>query len=371
MKKKSNLYQSMISFNEVMSVYKKLRCSTKNKKEVIDFSLNLNQFLLDILRKLNNRCYSFGRYRIFLIREPKYRLIMSEKMSDKIVNHLFTRMCLGCLENSLVSMNVATRKCKGSKEAYNLFIKYINKLMYKSKDIYVLKIDISKYFYNINHEMLLDMVKEKIKDKEVISFLSYILDSTNSEYVNNDIRRVVSNEKFRVSKKNISEFEKKKLYSELDSIPIYKSGYGLPIGNYSSQILAVFYLNKVDHFIKEVLGCKNYIRYMDDLVIIDTDYNKLKEYKKIITKEIEKYDLKVNEKSSIFKIRSGVNFLGYNFKVRKGIVIRYRTDTIKRVNRRLRNLKVYNYEMYLKSYASYKGYFIMCNTSVRDKYMSC
>ena len=62
MKKKSNMYQSMISFNEVKDIYKKLRCSTKNKKEVIDFSLNLNQFLLDILRKLNNRCYSFGRY---------------------------------------------------------------------------------------------------------------------------------------------------------------------------------------------------------------------------------------------------------------------------------------------------------------------
>ena len=81
MKRKSNMYQSMISFNEVKDVYKKLRCSTKNKKEVINFSLNLNQNLLDILRKLNNRCYSFGRYRIFLIREPKYRLIMSENMS--------------------------------------------------------------------------------------------------------------------------------------------------------------------------------------------------------------------------------------------------------------------------------------------------
>ena len=100
---------------------------------------------------------------------------------------MFTKVCLGCLESSLISGNVATRKNKGSKEAYNLFIKYINKLMYKSKDIYVLKIDISKYFYNINHEILLNMVKEKIKDKEIISFLSYILDSTNSEYVNNDI----------------------------------------------------------------------------------------------------------------------------------------------------------------------------------------
>ena len=370
MKKKSNLYQSMISFNEVVSVYKKLRCSTKNKKEVIDFSLNLNQFLLDILRKLNNRCYSFGRYRIFLIREPKYRLIMSEKMSDKIVNHLFTKVCLGCLENRLVSMNVATRKDKGSKEAYNLFIKYINKLMYKSKDIYVLKIDISKYFYNINHEILLDMVKEKIKDKEVISFLSYILDSTNLEYVNNDIRRVVSNEKFRVSKKNISEFEKKKLYSELDSIPTYKSGYGLPIGNYSSQILAVFYLNKVDHFIKESLGCKYYVRYMDDLVIMDTDKEKLKSIFSKVSEYISSFDLVVNKKSGIYKLKEGINFLGYNFKVSKGMVIRYRSDTIKRVNKKLKNLRVYDIDMYNKSYASYKGYFVMCNTSIRDKYLS-
>lgn len=370
MKKKSNLYQSMISYNEIISVYNKLKSSTKNKKEVIDFSLNLNQNLLDILRKLNNRCYSFGNYRIFLIREPKYRLIMSEKMSDKVVNHLFTRMCLGCLENSLVDSNVATRKDKGSKEAYNLFIKYINKLMYKSKDIYVLKIDICKYFYNINHEILLNMVKEKIKDKEIISFLSYILDSTNLEYVNNDIRRVISNEKFRVSKKNISEFEKKKLCSELDSIPIYKSGYRLPIGNYSSQILAVFYLNKVDHFIKECLGCKYYVRYMDDLVIMGTDKEKLKSIFSKVSEYINSFDLAVNKKSGIYKLKEGINFLGYNFKVSKGMVIRYRTDTIKRVNRRLRNLKVYNYEMYLKSYASYKGYLIMCNTSIRNQYLN-
>ena len=279
-------------------------------------------------------------------------------------------MCLGCLENSLVDSNVATRKDKGSKEAYNLFIKYINKLMYKSKDIYVLKIDISKYFYNINHEMLLDMVKEKIKDREVISFLSYILDSTNLEYVNNEIKRVVSNEKFRVSKMNISEFEKNKLYKELDSIPIYRNGYGLPIGNYSSQILAVFYLNKVDHFIKESLGCKYYVRYMDDLVIMDTDKENLKRVFDTLSVYISKFDLVVNKKSGIYKLKEGINFLGYNFKVSNKLIIRNRSDTIKRVNKRLKNLKVFDIDMYNKSYASYKGYFIMCNTSVRDKYLS-
>ena len=173
-----------------------------------------------------------------------------------------------------------------------------------------------------------------------------------------------------MSKKNISEFEKKKLYSELDSIPIYKSGYGLPIGNYSSQILAVFYLNKVDHFIKESLGCKHYVRYMDDLVIMDTDKEKLRKVFDTLSVYISEFDLVVNKKSGIYKLKEGINFLGYNFKVSKGMVIRYRSDTIKRVNKKLKNLRVYDIDMYNKSYASYKGYFVMCNTSVRDKYLS-
>lgn len=370
MKRKNNLYDSMLDYEKIKKIYNKVRVTTKNKKEVIRFSLNLNENLMDILTKLYKGKYMFNKYRIFLIKEPKYRLIMSECIEDKIVNHLLSDDLIKSLERCLIDNNVATRKNKGSKKAYNEFIKGINKLMYKSKDIYVLKLDISKYFYNTNHNILMDMVKEKIKDKRVLYLLKEILDTTNKSYVNKEIREVVYKEKNRIKALNISKEEKMKLCKEPDKIPTYKEGYGLPIGNMSSQILAIFYLNKIDHFIKEVLGCKNYIRYMDDLVIIDTDYNKLKEYKKIITKEIEKYDLKVNEKSSIFKLRSGVNFLGYNFKVSKGMVIRYRTDTFKRVNRRLRNLKVYNYEMYLKSYASYKGYFIMCNTSIRNQYLN-
>ena len=137
----------------------------------------------------------------------------------------------------------------------------------------------------------------------------------------------------------------------------------------SSQILAVFFLNKVDHFIKEVLKCKNYIRYMDDLVIVDIDYDKLKEYKKIITKEIEKYDLKVNEKSSIFKLRSGVNFFGYNFKINKKLIIKYRKDTIKRVNKKIINLFLYDISYLFRSFGSYKGYLSMCNTNNKNTYL--
>ena len=372
MKRKNVLYENMISYNNILSVYKKIKNSTKNKKEVYNYELNLNQNLLDTLFSLSKSTYVFSKYNIFLVREPKYRLIMSESFPDKVVNHLFSKYVLSyALQSTLINSNVATRKDKGSKEAYRLFIKYTNKLIYEKKKNYVLKIDISKYFYNINHNILMNMVSEKIKDERVLDMLKVILDTTDNDYVNKTILSVVNREIYKVNKLNISTIEKEKLIKELKSIPLYRKGYGLPIGNMSSQILAVFFLNKVDHFIKEKLGCKYYIRYMDDLVILGNDKEELKNIFESVSKYIESFDLNVNKKSGIYSLSNSVNFLGYNFKVfNNKLIIRYRSDTIKRVNKRLKNLKVYDNEMYLKSVASYKGYFLLCNTIVRDKYIS-
>jgi RNA-directed DNA polymerase len=372
MKRKNVLYENMISYNNILSVYKKIKNSTKNKKEVYNYELNLNQNLLDTLFSLSKSTYVFSNYNIFLVREPKYRLIMSESFPDKVVNHLFSKYVLSyALQSTLINSNVATRKDKGSKEAYRLFIKYTNKLIYEKKKNYVLKIDISKYFYNINHNILMNMVSEKIKDERVLNMLKVILDTTDNDYINKTILSVVNREIYKVNKLNISTSEKEKLINELKSIPLYRKGYGLPIGNMSSQILAVFFLNKVDHFIKEKLGCKYYIRYMDDLVILGNDKEELKNIFESVSKYIESFDLNVNKKSGIYSLSNSVNFLGYNFKVfNNKLIIRYRSDTIKRVNKRLKNLKVYDNEMYLKSVASYKGYFLLCNTIVRDKYIS-
>ena len=87
MKRKNVLYESMISYNNILSVYKKIKNSTKNKKEVYKYELNLNQNLLDTLFSLSKSTYVFSKYNIFLVREPKYRLIMSEIFPDKVVNH--------------------------------------------------------------------------------------------------------------------------------------------------------------------------------------------------------------------------------------------------------------------------------------------
>ena len=348
MKRVKCVYDNMIDYDKILKVYNKLKVTSRNKKEVLSFSLNLNENIYNILNKIKNGTYTFGKYNIFLIKEPKYRLIMSENFTDKIVNHLFSNELISVLDKTLIYSNVATRCCKGSNLAYKLFVKYTNKLLYKG-DIYVLKLDISKFFYNINHNILIKLCEEKIKDKKVIKFLKDILSTTNYSYINKEIKRIIKGK-------------------DID-IPLYKYGYGLPIGNMSSQILAVFFLSKIDHLIKEKLKCKYYIRYMDDLVILDSDKSKLKNIYSDIVKLIESFDLKVNDKSRIYNLSNGVNFLGYNFKINNGLIIRYKKDTIKRIDKKLTNLFIYDINRLYKVFPSYKGYLSFSNTVKRSIYL--
>ena len=93
---------------------------------------------------------------------------------------------------------------------FHLFKKYVKYLSNKGNSIYVLKIDISKYFYNIDHECLIKMLKTKIKDEKAINLLSKIVDTSNENYVNLNIQKIKGNEIKRIKKLNISENEKNK-----------------------------------------------------------------------------------------------------------------------------------------------------------------
>ncbi len=371
MKRKNNLYENILSINNAKAMYKTIKQNCRNKKEVYRFSLNLNQNLQEILTKLYNNNYVFDRYRIFIIKEPKYRLIMSEKVEDKIVNHLVAKyILLPALDSTLIDSNVATRYNKGSGHAFKLFNKYVSRLINSNKEIYVLKIDISKYFYNIDHNICKELIRKKIKDKNALKLIDNILDSTNHNYINKEIKYMVYKEIKRVERLNISEKDKIKKIEMLKAIPLYYNGKGLPIGNMTSQILAVYYLNSVDHYIKEDLKFKNYIRYMDDLIILDTDLDKLKKGYQLIKLKIEELKLFTNKKSNIYRLSNGVTFLGYTFKTKNNkLIIRYNKDTSRRISRRLKNLKKYDYEKYLRSRASYKGFLERCNTSLYNKIM--
>lgn len=326
------------------------------------FDLQKNINLYNILFDLHNKRYELGRYNIFIINEPKYRLIMSENIRDKVVNHLISSTILiRALDKKLIYSNVATRAGKGSGLANDLLMKYLSNILLKHRKVYCLKMDVKKYFYNINHDVLKRMLKQDIKDKDALDIVFKVIDSTDEDYINEEIDRVRYKEIERVKLLNISDKEKNKKIRELLSIPLYDKGKGLGIGNMTSQILAVYYLSEVDHFIKEELGVKYYIRYMDDLVILDSDYEYLKFIYDRVSRMMLEYGLVLNSKSGIHELSRGFSFLGYTYKLSNKIVIRVNNATFRRVSKHLSSLVKYDIEMFKRSVISYKGFFSRCN----------
>lgn len=360
MKRRNDLYQNICNFSNIKRVYKIVRTNCRNHHKLYDFEIFENINLYDILLKLYLKDYNYSKYHIFLIYEPKYRLIMSENIADKIVNHLISMyILLPSLEHKLIDTNVATRKNMGSGKALDYLTRYLNHLRLSNKEVYILKIDIKKYFYNIDHEILISKLKKDIKDKDALDIVIKTINSTNEEYVNKKIKEACYKEINRVNKLNISIKEKKKKIDMIKKVPLYKYNKGLGIGNMTSQILAIYYLNDVDHIIKEKYKCKYYIRYMDDLIILDNDKNKLLSILNEVKKEINNLKLEVNDKSKIFKLSHGFNFLGYSFKEEKGkLLIRASNKTKIKINRNLSYLKKKNSLKYERSLISYKGYFM-------------
>ncbi|MDO4526613.1 MAG: RNA-directed DNA polymerase [Candidatus Saccharibacteria bacterium] len=248
-RKTRRVYDKALEYERLYGAWNTVLHTCNNKQGLFEFALFAHARLSSILDELKAREYYPNKYRCFMIFEPKPRLVMSQSIRDKIVNHFVAREYLmPLLENSLIDANVATRKKKGSSQAGKLMRKYFYQLEAKKPGapIYALKIDISKYFYTIDHEILFGMLKRKIRDKDVIEILRRIVGETNKPYINKVID--IFNATYHLD------------------IPHYKIGSGLSIGAMTSQFLAIFYLNDLDHYIKEELKCRYYIRYMDDFV---------------------------------------------------------------------------------------------------------
>ena len=350
MKKKriDNIYYEPITYNNLYKIWKVVKKTCKNKRKVFEFQVNLECNLNNIYKRLISFNYKPSKFTIFMIYEPKPRLVMSSSITDKIVNHFFVEYyLLPYLESSLMNLNVATRKNKGSSYARYLIIKYINGIIINERPekIYCLKLDISKYFYNINHDILINMISKKIMDNNVINLIKIIISETNKDYVNESVDYY--NNKYNCD------------------IPYYKNNKGLSIGAVTSQFLAIFYLNEIDHFIVEKLGINNYCRYMDDLVIFDTNKEYLVNIWKKIELEINKLDLSLNKKSNIYLLNKGINFLGFNYKyINNKLKLSFKKENYRRINKRLNYLKIHNLIYYFKSLASFNGYYMV----VKKKY---
>ena len=319
----------IVDYDIVLNTYYNIRGNIRNKKKVIRFEILLNSNINYLVDNINNNTYKLSKYNIFIIHEKKYRVILSNNIFDKIYNHLVSNLILSKLDKYLINSNTASRVNKGINYSRYLLWKYLIKV--KENDFYILKFDIKKYFFNIDLDILLKLLSKYLNVDELL-IIKNILDSTNLEYINTKINYF--NNKYNLD------------------LPRYSFNKGLSIGSVCSQMLAVFYLNEFDHFIKEKLNCKYYIRYMDDGIIIDNDKERLKKVFNVLKELIKKYKLEFNNKTRIYNSNYGFNFLGINYyvinkRIIKRISKRNKKKIIKKIN--YNNYKFYkNYLKYIK-----------------------
>src|SRR5574344_88176 len=340
------MLKDVVSIQNLSKVYDlEVSKNTRNKKRIYGFDLHKMEYLTYMEYLLLNNLYFGNKYSLFVIRYPKKRLIMSQGIFDKTINHFATRYILEPkLSKYLANSNCATRKGKGTSYAINLFKHYLE-LNKKYDHLYCLKFNIKKYFYNIDHNVLKDLIKKDLDDDE-FKLIERIIDSTNYSYINKEIDEL--NHDFN------------------ENLPHYEIGKGLPIGNLSSQFLAIFYLSKLHHYIIHDLHVKYMINYMDDYVIIhhDKDYLKkcLVDIEEILHKD---YKLELNKnKTYIRELKYGITFLGYTFRViDKKTIIKLSNSKKVSLKRRLKKLQKENpnFEKYFSSFMNYKYSYIYTN----------
>lgn len=374
MKRKNNLYNRITDTRNIISMYNtRVKINTKNKIKIEKFDEYYVSNITLVKNILDSKNYKPGKYNIFIIKEPKVRLIMSLNIIDKIINHLVCEYLLvDIFDNGLIDTNVATRVNKGTHYGYKKLVKYLNKNI--SNKLYILKFDISKYFFNINHDIVKKIIRTKIKDKDALNILDNIIDSTDSNYINEEIIKLKNNEINRI--KNSNNSNKDKLIKDIMDIPLYKKGTGFAIGNPVSQAIAIIFLSYLDHYIKEKLNIPFYCRYCDDGILISDNKEYLKYCLKEIKRIINDYKLELNmKKTRIYSIDNGFEFIGFRF-IRKNnkLLIKVKNQTKRKFKRKLKVLnKLYingniNYDTFNQVKVSYLGHlkYGNCNKLIRN-----
>lgn len=196
----------IVKISDLLDIYNnEILKGVKNRKKILAFEKCKIEYLVYIKNILENGLYEGSSYNIFLVREPKIRVVMSERIINKIINHYVAKYILiPKLSKYLCKEITAIRKSMGLTYAIKLLLSDIEKLKHFNIDIYVLKIDIKKYFYSIDHNILKSLIINDLTNEEY-NLVGKIIDSTNYDYINDkiDILEKKVNEKLPMYKKNI------------------------------------------------------------------------------------------------------------------------------------------------------------------------
>jgi len=222
-----NLYSRICDVENLRLAHARARRGKSYYTEVKMVDANPDRYLLEIQRQLLNRTYRTSRYKIFIINDggKEREIYKLPYYPDRIVHHAVMNVIKPTLLNTFIHNTYAAIEGRGIHAALKMLHSFMRD---RDGSQYCLKLDVAKFFPSVDHTILKQLLRRKFKDPELLWLLDEII----------------------------------------DSIP---GGKGLPIGNYTSQYLANFYLTYFDHWLKEEKGIKYYLRYMDDMVILHGD----------------------------------------------------------------------------------------------------
>src|ERR1035437_1730938 len=322
-------YDTITTTEKLLKAWQEFLHDKKDRKDVILFQAKLMDNIFDLQNDLKNKIYTHGVYYAFNISDPKPRIIHKATVRDRLLHHLIYQELYEYFDSKFIHDSYSCRLEKGTHKAINRFRDFFRKVSQNNtRSCLVLKCDIRKFFANIDHKVLKEILAKHIKDKDIIWLLSSVIDSfhTQPSVVNSAI----------------AENTTKHIYAIAH---ICKKG--LPLGNLSSQLLVNIYMNEFDQFIKRELKIKYYIRYADDFVILSQDKKYLETILIKMTELLEnKLKLQMHpDKVFIKTIASGVDFLGWvNFPEHRVL----RTSTKRRMLKNLEdNPKLETIQSYL------------------------
>lgn len=303
-------FRTVASLETLVKAHRKAMIGKRSNQKATASNYRFMIDLLEIQRELVNGTYVPLPYRRRLITEPKARRIEAPAFKDRIVHHAMHSVLSPFYERHFIHDSYACRPNKGIHRA----MARVQHFLRASPNMYICKIDISKYYGSVNHGKLRELLGQKVEDPKLLKLLGIIIASSDSG----------------------TEYD---YLFPPDSYFHTKGRRGIPIGNLTSQLFANIYLHEADMYAKQTLKIRNYIRYMDDILLFSSDKSELHEWQAKLTEFLyEELYLTVNpRKVRVYPARLGVDFVGYILypntrRVRASSVRRFRRRFHKKLN---------------------------------------
>jgi RNA-directed DNA polymerase len=278
MKRAGNLIEPIADADNLRLAFWKASKGKRGKGEVLRFRTDLDRRLRCLGEELLSGCVSWGPYHTFTIHDPKQRVICAAPFRDRVAHHAIINVLEPHFEAYQIHDSYACRKGKGLDAALARAAR-----LSRRGDWY-LKMDVRKYFDSMHHGVLKRLLRRRFKDPLLLNLLESVIDS----------------------------------YTTC-------RGRGVPIGNLTSQYFANHYLGVLDHYVKETLRLRRYVRYMDDMVVWDSDRGRLRQVRDQVAGFLDE-SLALELKPVCLNACSrGMTFLGYRlFPNRLGLALRSR-----------------------------------------------